>query len=158
MEITITKREFKKFYIYDYFFGQSVIINNMRRLMGPVLTAVALYLYIFSNIKESFAFGYLGIAFCIAYGLFYTIKPLILVLALSPSDETFEFSFEKDSLFVKDRMREGSIDLKENKLLENKKYFFVKLKNKQIIFFPKDHLDKETYSLFERFKYTPYEG
>jgi len=151
MEITITKREFQQFYIYDYFFGQSVFINNMRRLMGPVLTGVGLYLYIFTAIKEGSNFGFLLLAFVIAYGLFYTIKPLILVLALSSCNETFEFKLENNSLYIKDRLREDSIDLKANKVLENKKYFFVKLKNKQVIFFPKDHLDKKTYSHFDSY-------
>ncbi len=149
MKITITKRGFQQFYIYDYFFGQSVLINNMRRLMGPILTAVGLYLYIFTTIKESSNFGFLLLAFVIAYGLFYTIKPLILVLALSSRDETFEFRIEKNSLYIKDRLKEDTIDLRENRLVENKKYFFIKLKNKQIIFFPKDHLDKKAYSLFD---------
>lgn len=152
MEITITKREFKQFYIYDYFFGQSVLVNNMRRFMGPVLTAIGLYLYIFSTLKETSAMGFWTIIFCLAYGLFYTFKPLILVLALAPRDETFEFKLEKDRLYIKDRLREDSIDLTENKLVENNKYFFVKLKNRQVIFFPKDLLDKKTYSLFENLK------
>ena len=151
MKITITKREFQQFYIYDYFFGQSVLINNMRRLMGPILTGVGLYLYIFTTLKENSNFGFLMLAFCIAYGLFYTIKPLILVLALTSRDETFEFRIEQNCLYIKDRLKEDTIDLKENKLEENKKYFFVKLKNKQIIFFPKDHLDEKTCSIFESF-------
>ncbi len=162
MKITITKREFRRFYIYNYFFGQNGVINNMRRFMGPVLTAVGLYLYMFSTLKENSAIGYWVIVFCLAYGLFYTIKPLILVLALPSRDETFEYEFEKDCLYIKDRLKEDSINLKENKLVENKKYFFVKLKNKQIIFFPKDHLDKETNSIFEKLvktiKHYPFEA
>ena len=149
MKITITKREFQRFYIYNYFFGQNGVVNTMRRFMGPILTAIGLYLYMFSTIKENSALGYWFVVFCLAYGLFYTVKPLILVIALGGRDETFEYKFENNSLFIKDRLKQDRINLKENKLIENKKYFFVKLKNKQIIFFPKDLLDKKAYLLFE---------
>lgn len=152
MKITITKREFHRYYIYNYFFGQNSVINTMRRFMGPILTAIGLYLYMFSTIKESSALGYWLIVFCLGYGLFYTIKPLIFVIALASKDETFEFKFENNSLYIKDRLKEDSISLKENKLMENKKYFFIKLKNKQVIFFPKELLDKKAYSLFENLK------
>ena len=121
----------------------------MRRLMGPVLTVVGLYLYNYTTLKENSAYIYWGIVFCLAYGLFYSIKPLILVLALASKDETFEFKFEEDYLYIKDRLREDKIDLRENKLEKNKKYFFVKLQNKQVIFFPKEFLDKQTISQFE---------
>ncbi|OFY20148.1 MAG: hypothetical protein A2W98_12445 [Bacteroidetes bacterium GWF2_33_38] len=150
MKITISKREFNQFYVYNYYFGQRAIINNMRRLMGPTLAGVGLYLYLFTSIKESSALGFWSIVFILAYGLFYTVKPLIFVLALASTDETFEFEIEDDNLYIKDRLREDNINLIENKLEENKKYFFVKLKNNQIIFFPKEMLDKKTYSLFEK--------
>ena len=149
MKITITKREYQRFYIYNYFFGQKSVINIMRRFMGPILTAVGLYLYLFSTIKENSTLGYWLIVFCLAYGMFYTIKPLIFVITLASKDETFDFKINKDSLLIKDRLREDTINLIENKLRENKKYFFIKLKNKQIIFFPKDLIDKKAYSDFE---------
>jgi len=151
MKITITKREFKQFYIYDYFFGHGVLINNMRRLMGPVVTAVGLYLYMFTTLKEYSVVAYWLIVFCLGYGLFYTLKPLIMVLAIPSRDETFDFRIEDNTIYIKDRLDEGSIDLIKNKLLENKKYFFVKLKNKQIIFFPKELLDNKTTSQFQKF-------
>ncbi len=136
------------FYIYNYYFEQSWIINNMRRFMGPVLTVVGLYLYFLTTVKDDSAMGYWGIVFCLAYGLFYSVKPLILVLAMGAKDETFDYKLKKNSIYIKDRVREASIDLQENKLDENKKYFFIKLKNKQIIFFPKSILDEKAYSNF----------
>ncbi|MCF8298182.1 MAG: hypothetical protein K9J13_11600 [Saprospiraceae bacterium] len=150
MKITLTKREFQRFYIYNYFFGQIGVINTMRRFMGPTLTAIGLYLYLFSTIKESSTLGFLLVTVCLAYGMFYTIKPLIFVIVLPSRDETFDYKLDENFLYIKDRLREDKIDLNKNKLLENSKYFHIKLPNKQIIFFPKELLDQKAYSLFEK--------
>jgi len=151
MKITITKRAFKQFYIYNYFFAQNGLINNMRRFMGPILTAIGLYLYLFSNVKESSVYGYWFVVISLAYGMFYTVKPLLLVLTLRAKDETFEYKIENNRLFIKDRVREGEISLEESPLLENKKYYYVKLENKQIIFFPKELLNDKAVAMFSKF-------
>lgn len=150
MTITLTKREFQRFFIYNYYFGCSIILSIYRRLGGPILAGIGLYLYMFSTVKDDSQFGFWVVVICLAYGLFYTIKPLLVLVTLGSKDESFEYKISKNSLFLKDRLREDSISLTENKLKENKKYFFIKLKNKQVIFFPKDLLDEKTISLFEK--------
>lgn len=149
MQITLTKRDFNSFYINNYFYGQNWTINSMRQFMGPVLTVVGLYLYNYTDLKEKSVYIFWGIVFCLAYGLFYSIKPMILVWALAAKDETFEFKIVGDNLHIKDRVREDTINLRKNKLVSNKKYFIVKLENKQVIFFPKELLDDNTISKFE---------
>lgn len=148
MKITITKHEFKQFYIYNYYYGQNRVVTTMRMFMGPILTAIGLYLFLYSNIKESSVAGYWLVAICLAYGVFYTVKPLLLVITQGAKDESFEFKINKKNLHIKDRVKEGTIDLKENPLVENKKYFFIKLKNKQVIFFPKESIDKNQQEKF----------
>lgn len=112
--------------------------------LGPTMTAFAMYLfYAYSDVINVYI-----IAFLIAYGIFYTAKPLILLLANKANDETFSYELKDYNLHIKDRVNEGDIDLKTNKLKENKKYFFVKLDTGQNIFFPINKLSQTKIDLF----------
>lgn len=140
MKITITKREFNQFYIYNYFDAPKKIIRIMRMYMGPTLTLVSMYLlYKYGGKINAYLLG-----FVLAYGIFYTVKPLIMLWALRAKEETFSFEIKDFKLNIKDRLNEGIIDLRKSKIQENKKYFFVNLDNKQVIFFPKDKLNENT--------------
>lgn len=119
----------------------------MRMYMGPTLAGIGLYLnYAYSDKVNMYIIG-----FTLAYGLFYTIKPIIMLLANRAKDETFSYKLSNFKLFVKDRLNEGSINLKKNKLQENKKYFFVKLNNGQTLFFPKEKLMEKDNELFRKY-------
>ncbi len=146
MKITITRKEFKQFYIYDYFYGPRSFVRYMRMYMGPTLVGAGLYLsYSFADKINMFIIG-----FTLAYGLFYTVKPLILVLANRAKDETFSYKITDFNLYLKDRLNEGKINLRKNKIQENKKYFYVKLDNGQSIFFPKEKLNENELELFRK--------
>lgn len=144
MNITISKREYKQFYVNNYFYNAKKTVRIMRMYLGPTMTAFAMYLfYAYSDVINVYI-----IAFLIAYGIFYTAKPLILLLANKANDETFSYELKDYNLHIKDRVNEGDIDLKTNKLKENKKYFFVKLDTGQNIFFPINKLSQTKIDLF----------
>lgn len=90
------------------------------------------------------------IGFTLAYGLFYTVRPMIIVLAYRALDETFSYKLSGYHLHIKDRVTKGAINLKRNKLQEDRKYFFVKLENGQVIFFPKEKLKEQELELFRK--------
>jgi|SaaInlStandDraft_4_1057021.scaffolds.fasta_scaffold55414_1 hypothetical protein len=120
----------------------------MRLYMGPTLAVVSMLLfYKYGEKVNVFIIG-----FILAYGVFYTIKPLIMVWAMKAKDESFSFQFKDQALLIKDRIKEGSIDLKRNRMQENKKYFFVTLDNKQVLFFPKEKLSEQARDLFWKHK------
>ena len=102
-----------------------------------------------SSLKDDSLLGFWTVVICLAYGFFYTVKPLLIVITIGSKDETFEYKLNENSLYLKDRLREDNISLSENKLQENKRYFLIKLKNKQVIFFPKSLLDEKTVLLFK---------
>ena len=75
MKITITEREFKQFYIDNYFYNHKRIIRYMRMYLGPIMLVVGLFLYI-SYKQEVNAFF---IAFLLAYGAIYIVKPFLMM-------------------------------------------------------------------------------
>ncbi len=144
MKISISKREYSQFYIYDYFYGPRRIIRLMRMYMGPTMAVIGLFMFYSYSEQINIYF----MSFMLAYGIFYTIKPMIMVMAYKPNDESFTYTLQNFNLHIKDRVNEGDINLKKNRLIENKKYFYVKLETGQSIFFPKDKLDKKKIQLF----------
>lgn len=144
MNITISKREYKQFYVFNYFYNAKKTVRIMRIYLGPTMTAFAFYLfYAYSDVVSVFI-----TAFLLAYGIFYTTKPLILLLANKTKEETFNYELKNYNLHIKDRVNEGNINLKKNKLKESKKYFFLKLETGQHIFFPIDKLSQTKIDLF----------
>jgi hypothetical protein len=147
MKITITKQDFKKFYINHYFNDQSKLIGFLRRYLGPIMIVGAIYMY--WEFEEQINIILLGIM--MAFGAFYTIKPFILINITKMQDETFAISFKDNNLHIKDRLKEGDIDLKRNQLHENTQYFYVKIATGQTLFFPKHMLNEKIREEFRSF-------
>jgi hypothetical protein len=121
---------------------QNRSIAFMRMYMGPLMVLSAVYLY-----SEVVGVNAFIIAFLVAFGFMYSIKPFLSQFAITNNDEDISFGIENRKMFFKDRSNEAYIDLEENKLMENKKYFFLRLKNGQTLFFPKDILNKQMMDL-----------
>lgn len=145
MKITITREDYKKFFLYNYYYGSKKLIRFMRMYMGPILFFVGLYLYLtYENIEPVFIF------FCIGYGVYYFLKPLILLILSKNQDEVLEFEFIDKTINIKDRLNEATINLEKNNLNENKLAYFLKLDNGQIIFFPKNKLNEKSANEFKK--------
>jgi len=139
MKITITKLDYKKFYITHYFNDQTRFIRFLRRYLGPIMIVGGIYLY-WQYEKE---INIILIGLMIAFGAFYTVKPFLIINISKMQDETFSISFKDNKLHIKDRLKEGDIDLRQNQLAENDQYFFVKIATGQTLFFPKHMLNEK---------------
>jgi len=143
MELTLTKHDFRKFFFYQYFFMQNRLIGFMRMYMGPFLVVVAVYLFNEYPEMDPFAIG-----FAAAFGFIYSVRPVITLFALKFYDEKLFFKINNGILTFKDRAKEAEIDLSKNHLEQNKRYYFVKLDNGQVLFFPKEILSEKAKSIF----------
>lgn len=144
MKINITKKDYSQFYIYNYYHSPKKIERIVRMYLGVTMTAMGLYMfYAFSEQINAFVIGLI-----IAYGIFYSLKPVIMTLANRTNDESFSYTLDNYNLHLKDRVKEGDIDLKINPIQENKRYFYLKLETGQFIFFPKYKLNDKAIAQF----------
>lgn len=121
---------------------QSRTISFMRMYMGPFLVMTGFYLY-----NQDLGVNGFIIAFAVAFGFVYAIKPFITQLAISYKDEPVSFGIENRNFYFKDRSNEANINLDKSKLLGNKKYFFIIAENGQVLFLPKEILNRNMLDL-----------
>lgn len=144
MKITITKKEYSQFYIYNYYHSPKKTERIVRMYLGVTMTTMGLYMfYAYSEQINAFVIGLI-----MAYGIFYSLKPIIMTWANKTNDESFSYTLDKYNLHLKDRVKEGNIDLRKHPIQENKRYFYVKLESGQFIFFPKYKLNDKIIALF----------
>ena len=146
MDLLLTKQDFKRFYIYDYYYEQKRVLQFSRKFLGPILIGLGMYLYASGSPIDIFF-----ILICIFMGFFYTLKPFLFIMLKRMKDETITFEFKDKMLIVKDRLNKASFDLEKVIIHDNKLYYFIRLDNRQILFFPKDKLNEKALNNFSSF-------
>lgn len=144
----ITRTESIKLFLREYYTGNSAWLNSMRIIGGPALIGFGIHLYFDS---ERFAIGYGG--FCFLYGIFYILKP-ILIIAIRSSlfqSVSFDLHITKEELTLREKGASTTIrfDLFKS-ILRQSKYYSVKLPGKTTIYFKVNLLDEQEKSILDQ--------
>lgn len=111
----------------------------MRLVMGPVLIYIGFGLY--SEADDRFGIAYGG--FCIAYGIYYTLKPIIWIAFRWTSFKEIEFDLEltTESIKLKEEnsFSETAYSAFRN-ILRRKSYYALEIEKQVKIYLPKDCL------------------
>jgi hypothetical protein len=133
-------------FIYEYYFGQRKIVTFMRIFMGPVLTFIGFGLY--TDASDRFGIAYGG--FCIAYGLYYILKPILWILFRWNSFKKVDFEIDvtPDKLIIKEELNDSQINyLAFKNIFKRRTYYVFATDNNQKIYIPISSLDKESHEI-----------
>lgn len=142
--LTVTKKDFRKFYLYQYYNQKSLLIRVMRFICGPLLIAMGLHL-----IGQTQKFGIAYGGFCTGYGIYYSLKPFLYLLfkRFTPQEVSLEV---KDSfLLFESKEGRSEIDLSKLKTYATLSFFVIELENNQTVFIPKAKLSIEVKEALE---------
>ena len=144
----ITRAERIKLFLREYYTGNSVWLNSMRIIGGPVLIGYGIHLY---SDSERFAIGYGG--FCFLYGIFYILKPILIIAIRSSLFQlvSFDLYITKEELTLREKGASTTIrfDLFKS-ILRQSKYYSVKLPDKMTIYFKENLLDEQEKSILNQ--------
>ena len=144
----ITRAERIKLFLQEYYTGNSAWLNSMRIIGGPVLIGYGIHLY---SDSERFAIGYGG--FCFLYGIFYILKPILIIAIRSSLFQlvSFDLYMTKEELTLREKGASTTIrfDLFKS-ILRQSKYYSVKLPDKMTIYFKENLLDEQEKSILDQ--------
>ena len=144
----ITRAERVKLFLKEYYTGNSIWLNIMRMIGGPLVIGSGIHLYFDS---ERFAIGYGG--FCLFYGIYYLFKPA-LIIAIRPSlfqPASFNLHLNDDELILQEEGATTKIrfDLFKN-ISRHPKYYSVKLPGKMPIYFKENLLNEQEKAILDQ--------
>jgi hypothetical protein len=144
----ITRAERIKLFFREYYTSNNVWLNTMRIIGGPLVIGCGIHLY---SESERFAIGYGG--FCFLYGIYYTLKPVLIVAIRSSLFQAVSFNLHinKEELTIQEEGASTTIQFDLFKrILRHSKYYSVKLPEKMTIYFKENLLDEQEKAILDQ--------
>ncbi|WP_298901612.1 YcxB family protein [uncultured Psychroserpens sp.] len=135
MHQNLSQFEKIKIFLNEYFFGYGIFFSILRLIGGPLILIMGLFQYFNGNTKTGI--GYAG--FMIIFGVYYTLKPLILILTRKSWFKNFDLDYdiEPEKIIIRSDKSKSELDYSNLKaILKRKNYFALKTKSNQGIYLP----------------------
>lgn len=140
-----------KIFLNEYYFGYGVFYSILRLIGGPLVFLMGLNIYDTGDTKPGV--GYAG--FMIAFGIYYSLKPLIIILTKKSWYANFDLSYkiEPDKIVVRSEKSKSELDHSElTAVLKRKTYYALKIKSKRGIYLSIKELEPAELSILEELK------
>lgn len=140
-----------KIFLNEYYFGYGIFFSILRIIGGPLILIMGLNLYFIGNTKPGI--GYSG--FMIFFGIYYLLKPLIIILTQKAWFKNFDLDYEiqSEKIIIQSDNSKSELDCSELKtVLKRKTYFALKTKSKQGIYLPIKLLESAEIDILNKLK------
>ena len=140
-----------KIFLNEYFFGYGLFSSIMRTIGGPLILIMGFNMYFDGNTKEEI--GYAG--FMIIFGIYYMLKPIIIILTQKAWFKNFELDYEiqPEKIIIKSGKSSSELNYSELKtILKRKTYFTLKTNSKQGIYLPIKLLEPNEIDILNKLK------
>jgi hypothetical protein len=124
-----------KIFLNEYYFGYGIYFSILRIIGGPLILIMGLNLYLNGNTK--FGISYSG--FMIFFGIYYLLKPLIIILTQKAWFKNFDLDYqiENEKIIIRSDKSKSELDYSDLKTVKKRKtYFALKTKSKQGVYLP----------------------
>lgn len=147
----LSRREKIQIFLNEYYLGYGFVFSFLRIAGGPLVTAMGSYLYLHEPPKPGMSYA----GFMIIFGIYYSLKPIILILTRKAWFKNFDlgYHFEAEKLII--RSGKSMTDLAYADLaavLKRKNYFAVRMRSKQTLYLPVKSLKPEEIYILEGLK------
>ena len=145
---TLKRKERIKMFLYEYYFGQYLLITLSRLTAGPLLIFLGV---IFYQRIDKFDVAYGGVLFF--FGIYYFLQPLFWILFRYDSFATVDLNIKilEDRIALKDTFSESEIMFEGiNKILKRKFYFALELAKYNKVYIPFSILTGEQISILNQ--------
>ncbi|MDO1446325.1 hypothetical protein Q0590_08690 [Rhodocytophaga aerolata] len=144
-ELVITKKDYTRFYLYQYYHSPNLLTRILRYICGPVLVAMGIHLL---SYPQKFGIAYGG--FCIGYGIYYTAKPFLFLLFKKFTPQSGFLEVKDTHLLFESKEGKSLVDLTKVKSYKTTSFFVIKLENNHSVIIPKEKLSLEVKEELER--------
>ena len=139
-----------RMFLYEYYFGNSGLINGIRLLGGPLVLLIGVSLWIMPVSKAGIAFA----GAFIIYGFYYTLKPVLWIVFRDDNFKTIRVNIEvkENVLRLVDEVSEAEIQLDSlRRILKRRTYYILEVAKYSKMYVPFNLLtDNQIHLLDER--------
>jgi len=124
-----------KVFLNEYYLGYGLYFSILRIIGGPIILLMGLNLYYNGNTK--FGISYSG--FMIFFGIYYLLKPTIIILTQRVWFKNFDLDYqnENEKIIIQSDKCKSELDYSDLKTVKKRKtYFALKTKSKQVFYLP----------------------
>ena len=140
-----------KIFLNEYYFGYGIFFSILRIIGGPLILIMGLNLYFNGHTKSGI--GYSG--FMIFFGIYYLLKPLIIILTQKAWFKNFDLNYkiEPDKIIIQSDKSKSELDYSELKTVQKRNtYFALKTTSKQGIYLPIKFLESTEIEILNKLK------
>ena len=140
-----------KIFLNEYYFGYGILFSILRIIGGPLILIMGLNQYFNGNTKAGI--GYSG--FMIFFGIYYLLKPLIIIFTQKAWFKNFDLDYEikPEKIIIHSGKSKSELDYSELKtVLKRKTYFVLKTNSKQGVYLPIKLLEPTEISILNKLK------
>ena len=134
MTSILTRTERIKIHLFEYYFGYSIWIQVMRLIGGPIIFAYGIRLY-----QQPGRFGIAYGGMCLAFGLYYTLKPFLLILSRYNNFKTLKIEIEisENKILLTDDTAKSEVYFDSmRRILKRRFYYAFELANRNKFYLP----------------------
>ncbi|MBT0608797.1 hypothetical protein [Aequorivita echinoideorum] len=147
----ITQFDRIKIFLYEYYFGYGIYFSVLRIIGGPLILMIGFYLYFIAKTRFGISYG----GFMIFFGIYYLLKPLILILTRKAWFRNFDLDYriENEKIIIKSDKSKSGLDFSDLKTVKKRKaYFALKTISKQQFYLPIKYLKPSEIDILNNLK------
>lgn len=147
-EIVIENKEYKRYYLFEYFFGQNMFISIIRLFGSPLMILMAIWIML----SEGW-FLTVFVLIMIVYAIYFALIPWIYIYRNSANftTTTIDIELDRDKISIVENGETKQYELLSfARIIKRKNYIIFRFKTKNEFYLPVDKLSKEELEIIER--------
>ncbi len=147
-EIVIENKEYKRYYLFEYFFGQNMFISIIRLFGSPLMILMAIWIML----SEGWFLTVFALIM-IVYAICFALIPWIYIYRNSANftTTTIDIELDRDKISIVENGETKQYELLSfARIIKRKNYIIFRFKTKNEFYLPVDKLSKEELEIIER--------
>ena len=147
-EVVIENKEYKRYYLFEYFFGQNMLISIIRLFGSPLMILMAIWIML----SEGWFLTVFAIIM-VVYAIYFALIPWIYIYRNSANftTTTIDVELDRDKISIVENGETKQYELLSfARIIKRKNYIIFRFKTKNEFYLPVDKLSKEELEIIER--------
>lgn len=147
-KIIIGDKEQQQVYLYNYYFWQNTFTGSLRLFGGPIMIFLSIWFYTTEPVHP-ILFG----SILLAYGLYYTLRPFILLYIHREKLDfgVFEVTISSVDISINSENGLHTFDFSDFKKIQKyKQWYALYFTNKSVLILPSNQLTDEEKELLNK--------
>ncbi|MGI6320024.1 MAG: hypothetical protein ACOXZK_03455 [Bacteroidales bacterium] len=147
-EVVIENKEYKRYYLFEYFFGQNMLISIIRLFGSPLMILMAIWIML----SEGWFLTVFAIIM-VVYAIYFALIPWIYIYRNSANftTTTIDVELDRDKVSIVENGKTKHHEfLSFARIIRRKKYIVFRFETKKEFYLPVDKLSNEELEIIDR--------